>query len=54
MKQEIKENLEAHALAGVGLVKGIYEEFIKPNKEAVAVSAGVIATGVALGYLLKD
>lgn len=50
----MKENLETYALASIGLARGVYEEYIYPNKETVATVAGVVATGVALGYLFKD
>lgn len=47
-----KETIEAYALGGIGLARGLYKELIEPNKEAVALGLGVVATGVALGYLL--
>lgn len=47
-----RETIEAYTLGAVGLSRGIWEEYIRPNRNAAAVVAGVVLAGIALGYVL--
>lgn len=48
----MNETFEAYALGGAGAAKGVYKEILAPHNKDLALVLGVVATGVALGYLL--